>query len=190
MKPALTPKKNLDEDPLKSNTSLPNQASHRHCPRQWLVRHLRPHRGQPGLRQHQRSRRQQPGQEQPLRAQLLDITGEAGGDTLGQQPWGQFFEQPKIRPTFWLIFVEDGSVWKLGAQKFNLGNMMMKHQFLHMMMNILEYFLARWKYAQQHKYLNFTCKHADQDQHLWHNIFGGMNINLYTSYYNRDGYQQ
>ena len=24
MKPALTPKKNLDEDPLKSNTSLPN----------------------------------------------------------------------------------------------------------------------------------------------------------------------
>jgi hypothetical protein len=25
-----------------------------------------------------------------------------------------------------------------------------------MMMNILAYFLARWKYAQQHKYLNFT----------------------------------
>jgi hypothetical protein len=33
-------------------------------------------------------------------------------------------------------------------------------------------------------------QHADQDQHLWHTIFGGMNINLYTSYYNRDGYQQ
>lgn len=170
---------------------------HRHCPRQWLVRHLWPHRGKPGLRQHQRSRRQQPGQEQPLCAQLLDhIAGEAGGVAWASNH-GVSLEQPKILThSDWF-----GGRWvclKIGCPKFNLGNMMMNHQFLGYPISdrpiwwwtFWPYFLARWKYAQQHRYLNFTCKHGDQDQDLWHTIFGGMNINLYTSYYNRDGYQQ